>query len=126
MRAAVVVAGDLGRSPRMQYHAHALAASGVDVDVIGYQGRAAPEVPDRRPAHPRPPASRAAVPLARRPSKILYGLLAFVDAMRASVRLGAALMRIPSPNLVLVQNPPAFPTLHVAWFVRRGCAARDS
>ena len=34
MRAAVVVAGDLGRSPRMQYHAHALAASGVEVSVI--------------------------------------------------------------------------------------------
>ena len=34
MRAAVVVVGDLGRSPRMQYHAHALAASGVDVASI--------------------------------------------------------------------------------------------
>jgi beta-1,4-mannosyltransferase len=43
MRAAVVVAGDLGRSPRMQYHAHALAASGVDVSVIGYQGATLPK-----------------------------------------------------------------------------------
>ena len=43
MRAAVVVAGDLGRSPRMQYHAHALAASGVDVSVIGYQGAPLPK-----------------------------------------------------------------------------------
>ena len=41
MRAAVVALGDLGRSARMQYHAQALAAHGVDVDLVGLRGHAA-------------------------------------------------------------------------------------
>ena len=40
MRAAVVVVGDLGRSPRMQYHARALASHHAAVDLIGYTGAA--------------------------------------------------------------------------------------
>jgi hypothetical protein len=42
MRAVVVTLGDLGRSARMQYHARALAANGVDVDLVGYEGTALP------------------------------------------------------------------------------------
>ena len=42
MRAAVVTLGDLGRSARMQYHARALAASGIDVDLVGFAGTALP------------------------------------------------------------------------------------
>ena len=41
----VVVLGDIGRSPRMQYHAISIAKHGGRVDVIGYKGtsRLAPE-----------------------------------------------------------------------------------
>src|SRR5262245_37566747 len=35
-RVVVAVLGDLGRSPRMLYHAQALADSGADVDLVGY------------------------------------------------------------------------------------------
>jgi hypothetical protein len=42
MRAAVVCLGDLGRSARMRYHAHALAANGVDVDLVGLEGTPLP------------------------------------------------------------------------------------
>ena len=42
MRAAVVVLGDLGRSPRMLFHARALAAEHVDVDLVGTAGAALP------------------------------------------------------------------------------------
>lgn len=34
----VVVLGDIGRSPRMRYHAASLADSGCTVDLIGYKG----------------------------------------------------------------------------------------
>jgi beta-1,4-mannosyltransferase len=34
----VVVLGDIGRSPRMRYHATSLADSGCTVDLIGYKG----------------------------------------------------------------------------------------
>jgi beta-1,4-mannosyltransferase len=34
----VVVLGDLGRSPRMQYHALSIANHGGSVHLVGYQG----------------------------------------------------------------------------------------
>lgn len=38
VRIQVVVLGDIGRSPRMQYHALSIAKHGGTVDLIGYQG----------------------------------------------------------------------------------------
>jgi beta-1,4-mannosyltransferase len=35
----VLVLGDIGRSPRMQYHAISIAQHGGRVDLIGYQGQ---------------------------------------------------------------------------------------
>lgn len=34
----ILVLGDIGRSPRMQYHALSIARHGGDVDIIGYHG----------------------------------------------------------------------------------------
>lgn len=34
----VLVLGDIGRSPRMQYHAMSIAKHGGRVDLVGYQG----------------------------------------------------------------------------------------
>ncbi len=39
-RACVVVLGDIGRSPRMQFHAMSLSRAGYGVDVVGYAGSA--------------------------------------------------------------------------------------
>ena len=38
-RIQVVVLGDIGRSPRMQYHALSAAKHGTPVDLIGYSGK---------------------------------------------------------------------------------------
>lgn len=35
----ILVVGDIGRSPRMQYHGISLASHGCYVDLIGYKGR---------------------------------------------------------------------------------------
>ena len=40
IQVSVVVLGDVGRSPRMQYHALALASALAEVDVVGYGGSA--------------------------------------------------------------------------------------
>lgn len=40
----VLVLGDIGRSPRMQYHAISIAKHGGRVDVIGYQGMFIPSL----------------------------------------------------------------------------------
>ena len=37
-RVSVVVVGDIGRSPRMQYHSLSFAKAGFAVDLIGYCG----------------------------------------------------------------------------------------
>ena len=36
----VLVLGDIGRSPRMQYHALSVAKHGCKVDLVGYKGDA--------------------------------------------------------------------------------------
>ena len=43
-RACLLVLGDIGRSPRMQYHALSLATEGFDVEIVGYGGRNAGQV----------------------------------------------------------------------------------
>ena len=101
----------------MQYHAHALAAQGVDVDLIGYRGVPLPRSLER---HPRITVYRLAAPRLRSRSgrsQVLYAIAAFVDGFRASVALARRLMTIPKPDVVLVQNPPALPMLHVVMIV---------
>src|SRR4029079_15514886 len=48
-----------------------------------------------------------------------YSLAALVDAWRLSVRLWRTLRALRAPTLVIVQNPPQFPTLVVTWFSLR-------
>lgn len=36
----IVVIGDIGRSPRMQYHSLSFAKEGFQVDIVGYGGEA--------------------------------------------------------------------------------------
>jgi beta-1,4-mannosyltransferase len=124
MRTAVVVLGDLGRSPRMQYHALALAVNGSDVDLIGLEGaplHAAITAEPRVRSHRLPDRafhSRAS----KGRSRFLW-----MSAARASMqaaRLLSALLRLPKPDVILVQNPPAVPTLAAAWAAARLRRAR--
>jgi hypothetical protein len=39
VRVQILVLGDIGRSPRMQYHALSIARRGGHVDIIGYNGQ---------------------------------------------------------------------------------------
>jgi beta-1,4-mannosyltransferase len=103
----------------MQYHALALAAAGADVDIIGFRG--AP-LPRSLTGVARVTVHRLAEGRLRfrvGQFKLLYGLAAAFDGFRASLRLLTTLLRVPKPDLLLVQNPPALPTLHVAWIVAR-------
>jgi beta-1,4-mannosyltransferase len=52
----------------------------------------------------------------REPSAVGYAIVAIFDTMRLSYRLWRKLRTLVRPNLILVQNPPAFPTLAVTWF----------
>jgi len=97
MRSVVVVLGDLGRSPRMQYHALSLAVNAGDVDLVGFEGAAVP--PRCRPSrgihvHRLPDRAFA--------TRAVGGVRRFVfgSAMRAvmqGARLFTTLMRLPRP-----------------------------
>ncbi len=103
----------------MRYHAHALAANGVDVDLVGLEGTPLPrEITDER----RITVHRIANPRLKIRGELTgstYAAAGLFDAMRISFRLWRTLRTLRRPDLVLVQNPPAFPTLAVAWFSLR-------
>src|ERR1700730_16119163 len=119
MRAAIVALGDLGRSARMQYHALALAANGGDVDLVGFEGTA---LSRRITDEPRITIHRFRPPrlgIRHELSGSPYAVAGLFDAGRLSFRLWRGLRTLQPPDLVLVQNPPAFPTLAVSWFSLR-------
>ena len=101
--AAVIVLGDLGRSPRMQYHARALAVNGMTVDLVGESGVSLPAALD----HPRIHIHRLT------PRRGVWGVPG------SAVALVRALLRLPRPDVIVAQSPPAIPTLAATWLVAR-------
>lgn len=101
---AVVVVGDLARSPRMLYHARELARAGRPVWLIGLREREFAS-----------PAGVSVAPLRawRGIGRLGLGGAALRMAL-TFVQLLAVLLR-RRPAAILVQNPPAFPTLLAAW-----------
>ncbi|KAJ7451178.1 mannosyltransferase [Mycena latifolia] len=112
---AIVVLGDIGRSPRMMYHAESFAENEFFTDLIGYAG-SAPIPSLERPKvkiHylPEPPPWLRALPFVlSAPIKVLLQVLSiFIE-----------LFTLPNPpEFILVQNPPSIPTLAIVWIVGR-------
>lgn len=100
----VLCGGDLGRSPRMQYHALSLAKLGRQVTLVGYEGE------DCCEAVAHIPQVRVTSPKTRfRPLKFVILFFRFL----------LTLLKL-KPRIILVQSPPALPFLLVA----RLCARR--
>ena len=117
-RVAVVVLGDLARSPRMTNHARELARAGFDVVLIGYREREF-EPPEGVRVRPLRPLRRAG----ERRSKLTFLCGSALRMGLLSGQLAAALAR-ERWGTVLVQNPPAFPTLAASWLAARWSRAR--
>nr|POF13460.1 chitobiosyldiphosphodolichol beta-mannosyltransferase [Quercus suber] len=110
----VVVLGDMGRSPRMQYHALSIAAHGGKVRLVGYM---------ESDLHPDVQAHRCIeiVPITPFPqrwqtnNKLLFLLLAPWKVLwQVSSLYYALAYRTEASHWMLVQNPPSIPTLIVA------------
>lgn len=124
LRVAVVVLGDLARSPRMRLQAMALAAEGATVEVVGYVESDVPAELDEDPrirVH-EIPSHRSSRP--DRASSIWYVTRGILRTFGLAWSLFRALIRVPSLDLILVQNPPLFPTGAITLAVARLRRAR--
>lgn len=103
----VVVLGDIGRSPRMQYHSLSLASSGLNVNIIGYlESTPLPELLE----------NENIIITKLKPFKIDKGpkLLQYVvKTMWQSISLFLSLLVSGKCDYLLCQNPPAIPTLPI-------------
>jgi beta-1,4-mannosyltransferase len=108
----------------MQYHALAAAVNGADVDLIGLEGAPVHAALTAEPRlHSHRLSDHAFNSRTKRGAR-RFVLLSAARASLQSARLFAALMRMPKPDVILVQNPPAVPTLSVAWMVAKLRRAR--
>ncbi|KAI3392220.1 hypothetical protein diail_5975 [Diaporthe ilicicola] len=120
--AQVLVLGDIGRSPRMQYHALSIAKHGGTVELIGYHESALlPALTKLRNvsvcALGAPPAvlrSKSAPFIITGPLKVLWQILNLLHVL---------LYKTEPAQWLLVQNPPSIPTLAVAWLT---CTLRNT
>jgi len=121
----VVVLGDVGRSPRMQYHANSLLKEGHTVSLVGYNGEdLIPELQEStddrlnvvRFSVPSPDVIKKCLPIYL-VWRILSLFLYLLYALMVSVPNGLSKMK--RVDGVLVQNPPAMPLLAVVYFYCR-------
>lgn len=106
----VVVLGDIGRSPRMQYHSLSLAEHEYKVDIIGY-GESQPLTALKYQALAK---FHYLVPYPKLPCPSLLNY--FLKAIWQSLTLLFLLIILGKHDAILVQNPPAIPALLICWF----------
>lgn len=116
-RIQILVLGDIGRSPRMQYQALSVAKHGCQVDLIGYLES------DLHPDILANPGFIKVYSLDQNPDFInkyrqnflIYGpLKVLFQVWTLWLVLG---YRTKPARWMLVQNPPSIPTLFIAWFI---------
>ena len=100
---AVLVLGDVGRSPRMQYHALSLASLGRSVLLIGYRGERCVPAIEAQPEQIRQVRLRA--DLIPRLPRALYVLYAPLKAVLQVLQLlWVLLVQLRRPEVLLVQT----------------------
>jgi beta-1,4-mannosyltransferase len=104
----------------MLYHAQALADSGADVDLVGYVEA---DIDSAVAGHGHVRIHRLRAP--GHVPRALFALRGLLRVARQTLELLSMLfVRVRHPDVLLVQNPPAVPTLLVALLVARARSAR--
>lgn len=106
----IIVLGDIGRSPRMQYHAKSLLQHNYNVDLIGYV-ETEPLKDITRDPHAKI-HKLIEFPHSNLPKSLQY----IFKTLWQILSLLIALFAIHRPQYVLCQNPPGIPTLFVCYF----------
>ncbi|GAA5863733.1 hypothetical protein JCM3774_001235 [Rhodotorula dairenensis] len=120
---ALVVLGDIGRSPRMLYHADSFARHGFETRIVAHRGSAPPEGLAAKP-NVHFDYLETPLPWVSRLPRLLFLLLAPFKVILGALGLYRTLMALkPAPGYLFVQNPPAIPTLAIVKLVAllRGC-----
>jgi beta-1,4-mannosyltransferase len=106
----VIVLGDIGRSPRMQYHALSLANTGLTVNIIGYaDSQPLTEILENKNITI---TKLNPVIFDKGPKLLQYA----VKAIWQAISLLMTLFITGKCDYLLCQNPPAIPTLPVCRF----------
>ncbi|XP_074136548.1 chitobiosyldiphosphodolichol beta-mannosyltransferase isoform X1 [Sminthopsis crassicaudata] len=117
--ACVVVLGDVGRSPRMQYHALSLAQRDFDVTLLGYSGsKPHGELLNNKRIHILHMPEINRIPVG--PHIFQYGIKVVIQAV---LLLYTLLLKTSPVVYILLQNPPGLPSIAVCWVV---CCLRGS
>ncbi|KAG8506464.1 Chitobiosyldiphosphodolichol beta-mannosyltransferase, partial [Galemys pyrenaicus] len=120
----VVVLGDVGRSPRMQYHALSLAKRGFSVSLLGFCSEC---LEDSKPHDALLQNDRIRIvsltelqTRAVGPRILQYGVKVVFQAVHLLWKL---MWREPAAYIFL-QNPPGLPAMAVCWFVGCLCGSK--
>lgn len=118
----VVVLGDFGRSPRMQYHTLSLSQQpNTRVQVVAYGGS--------RPLEELTGAANVQINTIGEPAAWMRKLprllfLVFKVLQQVLQLLWLMLVVLPRPHSILLQSPPAIPTMALCWLAARRHGAR--
>ncbi|XP_022637080.1 UDP-glycosyltransferase TURAN isoform X2 [Vigna radiata var. radiata] len=111
-RACVVVLGDIGRSPRMQYHALSLGnQASLEVDVVAYGGSEPHTALLANPSIHFHIMKQWFTANQRLPKILQPIMLLLKPIVQFLMLLWFLCVKIPSPDVFIVQNPPSVPTL---------------
>ncbi|XP_029015022.1 chitobiosyldiphosphodolichol beta-mannosyltransferase [Betta splendens] len=117
-RVCVLVLGDIGRSPRMQYHALSLSKHGYDVTFVGFL--------DTKPHQDVLIQEKIKIFPIAEVKGVQVGAKIFTYVSKViiqSLQLLYVLLKMELPSHILMQNPPGLPGIAVCWLV---CVLRGS